>query len=1009
MDDLALYFSNNDQEGVDALPSKKQFSGKRNRKLPRPASLFMPPGSNVGFSLHNEPDLENVGICDCCCNDIDMTSCPGQDFLRIRNSHSCTCFTNVMPNRLPPEVEVGNIEYKRKLVNPTPNRFEHLVTQMKWRLNEGGGEAIYRLGVDDDGHIGGLAPLELASSLTTLERMAKRLDATVHLLRERTIDPPSVPDFCQNNMPDTTDKQTRKAMELLVRQSPQTNHGRPNLCLAVLGGMDAGKSTLIGVLTDGELDNARGRARLNLFRHLHEVQSGRTSCLSRELLGFDTSGNVTNYTRSDGQVRRCTVDELVRNSCQLITLLDSAGHSKYQRTTLAGLARAQPVGVLLVVSATSGLTAIGLEHAQLAFTLGLPMAVIISKIDQLAFGSERNRQITAVCRQISIRFAQLKMETIRSTNSKSQMPNAPLHPVFFPVSAVSGEGIEKLISFLSLLGRTMCIDTLNSQRLLSSGLDNASDEPNSGSRSDSKRNSFSRGQKEGYFIDRVEQLLVSTMTSHVSPFMCFWISEVFTSVPGVPGPVLFGTVQSGHLSNGHLAWLGPDQLGEFHLIQITSLHHNRQPYAVIYAGQTASVAVHFLANSRSILPNPTDTMPFATTPLTVLSDFSTIQHHSAFELDHDENMPEVSNTDTSYSLPRDQLLPLSLRRGMVMLSNASWSASYSELVKFIIPVPLKLPHVVIADTDVGDSLKQSVGVTWAIEVEVFHRLSIFPGMSPSPVVIPPLPLTKQRVNVYAGCIAQPGVVVMEADVSKSPEKAPRLRIRFTRHPEYVDVGRQVILTWAGCAKAVGRVAALHELFPFSTSAEMYPLLLDTQGCLVKSVECMQALPQVDSGVQYSIESVTPSPAIQLSPPQRPHNDDLSWPVESENTLKEPEKHPVPQESERETDHVPIQNISTATSMDALAALDVSVTLTVSVTSDSVNVSPPATSPAPPLPLLSKEAAASAINQLTSSPSTVVSDRDLMGVDLSRAKPSQAVITPLPRQPSHRRHRRRKQP
>ncbi|KAF8561421.1 hypothetical protein P879_05898 [Paragonimus westermani] len=572
MDDLALYFSNNDHEGVDILPSKKQFSGK-NRRLPRPASLFVSPVSGIDFSLQNEPDLENDGMCECCCNDSDITPRFDQDFLRIRNSHSCTCFTNLMPNRLPPEVEVGNIEYKRKLVNPTPNRFEHLVTQMKWRLNEGGGEAIYRLGVDDDGHIGGLAPSELASSLTTLERMAKRLDATVHLLRERTIDPPTVPDFCQNNMPDTSDKQTRKAMELLVRQSPQTNHGRPNLCLAVLGGMDAGKSTLIGVLTDGELDNARGRARLNLFRHLHEVQSGRTSCLSRELLGFDTSGNVTNYTRSNGQVRRCTIDELVRNSWQLITLLDSAGHSKYQRTTLAGLARAQPVGVLLVVSATTGLTAIGLEHAQLAFTLGLPMAVIISKIDQLAFGSERNRQITAVCRQISIRFAQLKMETIRSTNSKSQRPNPPLHPVFFPVSAVSGEGIEKLIGFLSLLGRSMCIDTLDNQRLPSSDPDNG---PNNGSGSDSRRNSFSRGQKEGYFIDRVEQLLTSAMTPHVSPFMCFWISEVFTSVPGVPGPVLFGTVQSGRLSNGHLAWLGPDQKRSLHS-QVSALSSRRPP------------------------------------------------------------------------------------------------------------------------------------------------------------------------------------------------------------------------------------------------------------------------------------------------------------------------------------------------------------------------------------------------------------------------------------------------
>lgn len=48
--------------------------------------------------------------------------------------------------RLPPEPEQGNIEYKLKLINPSSQRFEHLVTQMKWRLREGHGEAIYQIG-----------------------------------------------------------------------------------------------------------------------------------------------------------------------------------------------------------------------------------------------------------------------------------------------------------------------------------------------------------------------------------------------------------------------------------------------------------------------------------------------------------------------------------------------------------------------------------------------------------------------------------------------------------------------------------------------------------------------------------------------------------------------------------------------------------------------------------------------------------------------------------------------
>ena len=48
--------------------------------------------------------------------------------------------------RLPPEPEQGNVEYKLKLINPSSERFEHLVTQMKWRLREGHGEAVYQIG-----------------------------------------------------------------------------------------------------------------------------------------------------------------------------------------------------------------------------------------------------------------------------------------------------------------------------------------------------------------------------------------------------------------------------------------------------------------------------------------------------------------------------------------------------------------------------------------------------------------------------------------------------------------------------------------------------------------------------------------------------------------------------------------------------------------------------------------------------------------------------------------------
>ncbi|XP_065323356.1 GTP-binding protein 2-like isoform X3 [Gordionus sp. m RMFG-2023] len=89
--------------------------------------------------------------------------------------------------RMPPELEEGNIEYKLKLINPTNARLENLITQMKWRLREGNGEAIYELGVEDQGYFAGLSKKDLELSKITLKRMAQKLGATMQILREKEV------------------------------------------------------------------------------------------------------------------------------------------------------------------------------------------------------------------------------------------------------------------------------------------------------------------------------------------------------------------------------------------------------------------------------------------------------------------------------------------------------------------------------------------------------------------------------------------------------------------------------------------------------------------------------------------------------------------------------------------------------------------------------------------------------------------------------------------------------
>ncbi|KAJ9110114.1 hypothetical protein QFC19_001785 [Naganishia cerealis] len=90
--------------------------------------------------------------------------------------------------------KIGHIEYKLRLLPSGPERFERLTTQLKWRLQEGGGQAVYEIGVLDDGTLIGITNQDMDRSLETLELMAAELGATVMVLRAITLaNPPPFP------------------------------------------------------------------------------------------------------------------------------------------------------------------------------------------------------------------------------------------------------------------------------------------------------------------------------------------------------------------------------------------------------------------------------------------------------------------------------------------------------------------------------------------------------------------------------------------------------------------------------------------------------------------------------------------------------------------------------------------------------------------------------------------------------------------------------------------------
>ena len=120
------------------------------------------------------------------------------------------------------------------------------------------------------------------------------------------------------------------------------HEGKQLLRFLTCGSVDDGKSTLIGVFTGtGKLDNGNGEARSQVFLHKHEMESGRTSAVSQQIMGFTSTGRVTNHKDIDLE-RSLTWAEIVREAAKVITFFDLAGHEKYLKTTVAGMIGPSP-------------------------------------------------------------------------------------------------------------------------------------------------------------------------------------------------------------------------------------------------------------------------------------------------------------------------------------------------------------------------------------------------------------------------------------------------------------------------------------------------------------------------------------------------------------------------------------------------------------------------------------------------------------------------------------------
>jgi elongation factor 1-alpha len=310
------------------------------------------------------------------------------------------------------------------------------------------------------------------------------------------------------------------------------------ITLGIAGNVDSGKSTLVGVLSLGELDNGRGRARLPILQHKHEITSGgQTSSISQEIIGFDKDGTIIDLSKVS------TRENIAEQSYKIIKFLDLAGHEKYLKTTLKEISNSKPNYVIIMIEAGKGMTVMTKEHIKLCGIYKIPFIIIFSKID-IAPANKYIKNRKEVEDYLNKTYGlniieidnQNEAQTISSSMIQfdSQMKTKSRNIPFINLSNITGDGLDILKTLLFNLPQNKKYDS---------------------------------SEETKFYIDRLYQ-----------------------NVKG-SGLIISGILRTGSLEIGQEVSIGPDSNGEYFSTKIKSLRVDRLNVSTVNAGTHTTLSV----------------------------------------------------------------------------------------------------------------------------------------------------------------------------------------------------------------------------------------------------------------------------------------------------------------------------------------------------------------------------------------------------------------------------------
>lgn len=296
---------------------------------------------------------------------------------------------------------------------------------------------------------------------------------------------------------------------------------------AVCGPVDAGKSSLIGVLTSGELDDGRGHAREKVLVHRHELETGRTSNITFNPLIYSRNNNGV-FLKSSSLDRKELLKISDSNSEnekeKIISFIDLAGHEKYLKTTVYGVTGLFPDYGIVVIGANTGITKLTREHIGILFYLKIPFIVCITKIDlapRHVYQTLCNRLKNLLSKNTFGKIVYFISDSENSDDETNKYLNSMLgNPEIIPIMSISNKEGKNILNLHKIL----------------------SEIPN--------RNKWNKDEVDGSIV---------------------YVDSTF-QVPGI-GLVLSGMVKGNNINIKDKLYLGPTN-GQFYPVQIRSIHNS---------------------------------------------------------------------------------------------------------------------------------------------------------------------------------------------------------------------------------------------------------------------------------------------------------------------------------------------------------------------------------------------------------------------------------------------------